>query len=113
MALSAVLVLPAAVATPPTEAPTLRSLGATLLLGIGGSGIAFLLFYVLNAEVGPARASVIAYLGPAFSVTYGALLLDEAVTAGTLVGLGLILVGSYLATSGLPARLTARGALRP
>ncbi|HEX6389468.1 MAG TPA: DMT family transporter, partial [Solirubrobacteraceae bacterium] len=50
----------------------------------GGTGVAFLWYYLLLAELGPGRASVIAYVAPAFSVVYGALLLDEAVTAGTI-----------------------------
>ncbi len=112
MALSAVLVLPAAIAAPPTEAPTAEALVATLVLCFGGSGLAFLLFYMLNAEVGPSRSSVIAYLGPGFAVTYGAVLLDEPISVWTLAGLALILVGSYLASGGRAGRLRRPRAVR-
>ena len=70
---------------------------ALVALGIGGTGLAFLLFYTLIAEVGPARASVVAYLAPGFAVLYGVTFLDEVVTVATLVGLGLVLGGSWLA----------------
>jgi drug/metabolite transporter (DMT)-like permease len=53
-------------------------------------------------------------VAPAFSVLYGAILLDEAVTVGTVGGLALILAGSYLAVAGgrrlnrtAPSRSTA------
>ena len=52
---------------------------AMLALGAGGTGIAFLIFYTLNAEIGPSRASIVAYIAPVFSVLYGVTLLDEHV----------------------------------
>ena len=54
----------------------------------------------LIATVGPARAFIVTYLAPGFAVVYGAVLLDEQITAATLAGLALILVGSYLAAEG-------------
>lgn len=112
MAVSGLLLLPAVAVAPPAELPTLRALAATIALGLGGSGLAFLLFYILNAEIGPSRASVIAYLGPGFAVTYGAVLLDEPVGPWTFVGLALILAGSFLASGGDLGRLVRRRPLR-
>jgi drug/metabolite transporter (DMT)-like permease len=100
MAIASLVTLPLALAAPPTDAPSLQTAGSLLALGAGGTGVAFLWYYLLIAELGPGRASVVAYVAPAFSVVYGALLLDEAVTLGTLGGLALILVGSYLAVAG-------------
>jgi drug/metabolite transporter (DMT)-like permease len=77
-----------------------------IALGVGGTGLAFLFFYTSIAAVGPARASVVAYVAPAFSVVYGVTLLDEDLSAGTIGGLVLILAGSWLAASGRrPGRL--------
>jgi drug/metabolite transporter (DMT)-like permease len=59
-----------------------------------------MIFYTLNAEIGPSRAAVVAYIAPVFSVLYGVTLLDEKFTAGTVVGLVLILGGSYVAADG-------------
>jgi drug/metabolite transporter (DMT)-like permease len=73
---------------------------AMIALGVGGTGLAFLFFYTSIAEVGPARASVVAYVAPAFAVVYGVTLLDEQLTLGTIGGLVLILAGSWLAARG-------------
>jgi len=107
MGVSAVLMLPAALLTLPTSAAP-DSVSALLALGLLGTALAFLIFYGLIASVGPARASLVAYLAPGFAVVYGVAVLDEPVTPATFVGLGLILGGSYLAAGGrLPARRRA------
>jgi drug/metabolite transporter (DMT)-like permease len=63
------------------------------------TAIAFVVFFQLIAEVGPARAVVITYVNPAVALVLGAIVLDEAVTVPILVGFALILVGSVLATA--------------
>jgi len=104
MGASALLTLPAALLTLPTSAGA-DSITALLALGIVGTGVAFVIFYGLIAEVGPQRASLVAYLAPGFAVGYGVAVLGESVTAGTFVGLALILGGSWFAAGGrLPAR---------
>jgi drug/metabolite transporter (DMT)-like permease len=57
------------------------------------------MYYALMQDVGPGRASFVAYLIPPFALGYGALLADEPVGPGAIGGLALILVGSWLATS--------------
>jgi len=61
---------------------------------------------------GSARLSLVTYLMPGFALVYGAVLLDEEITAATLLGLALILGGVALASGRLrrPRRLalTAR-----
>jgi drug/metabolite transporter (DMT)-like permease len=42
---------------------------------------------------------VITYVNPAVALVLGVLVLDESVGAGTIVGFGLILAGSVLATA--------------
>jgi drug/metabolite transporter (DMT)-like permease len=113
MGLSALTLLPALPWTLPSEAPGLGGAAAMVALGAGGTGLAFLIFYTLNAEIGPARASIVAYIAPVFSVFYGVTLLDEPFTLGTAAGLVLILGGSYIAAEGrVPARLTRSGPSR-
>jgi drug/metabolite transporter (DMT)-like permease len=106
LVISAVVWLPFALASLPSQSPGANAILSMLALGLGGTGIAFLFFYTSIAEVGPARASVVAYVAPAFSVVYGVTLLDEDLTVGTVGGLVLILAGSWLAAAGnLPGRL--------
>jgi drug/metabolite transporter (DMT)-like permease len=101
MATSTLLTLPLAILTPPRSAG-LDSIASLLALGALGTGLAFLIFYTLIAEVGPGRASLVAYLAPGFSVGYGVAVLGESITAGTVAGLALILAGSYLGAEGRP-----------
>jgi drug/metabolite transporter (DMT)-like permease len=113
MALSALFTLPLCLTTLPDHAPSLKATGALVVLGAGGTGIAFLWFYTLIAEVGPKRASIIAYIAPGFSVVYGVVLLGEAFSLAAVAGLALILVGSWLAVqSRLPDWATRSGPFR-
>jgi drug/metabolite transporter (DMT)-like permease len=102
MALSALLTLPIGLTQLPAQAPSLGAAAAVGVLGVFGTGVAFLLFYTLIATVGAAKASVVAYLAPGFALFYGALFLDEPVTVGGAGGLALILAGCWLAAEGRP-----------
>ena len=102
MIAAAIATLPAAAAQPPEQMPSLGTWAALAALGTGGTGLAFLLYYTLIADIGVSRASVVAYLAPMFAVTYGALFLHEAISVGTVGGLILILTGSYAAVEGRP-----------
>ena len=113
LVISAVVWLPFALASLPTHDPGADAVLSMLALGAGGTGLAFLFFYTSIAQVGPAKASVVAYVAPAFAVVYGVLLLGEDLTVGTIAGLVLILAGSWLAASGgLPAGLSRSGPSR-
>jgi len=73
-------------------------LGALAGLGVICTATAFLVFFRLIAEVGPARATVITYVNPAVAVALGVLVLGEHLTAAIGVSFVLILGGSVLAT---------------
>jgi drug/metabolite transporter (DMT)-like permease len=108
LVISAVVWAPYALATLPTHGPGTKAILSLLVLGAGGTGLAFLMFYTSIAEVGPARASIVSYVAPAFAVVYGVLLLDENLTVGTIGGLALILAGSWLAASNRLPRWLSR-----
>ncbi len=99
MLVSAAVTLPLALATMPDHTPGLDTIGSMIVLGMGGTGVAFVLFYALIADVGMATTSLVTYIAPVFAVIYGALLLDEPITAGAVGGMVLIVAGSYLAGS--------------
>jgi drug/metabolite transporter (DMT)-like permease len=63
------------------------------------TALAFLIFFALIAEVGPARATVITYVNPAVALVLGVLLLREKFTVGIAVGFPLTLLGCFFATS--------------
>jgi drug/metabolite transporter (DMT)-like permease len=97
MTISAIVTLPLAIATAPDHFPSAGASASLLVLGVGGSGIAFILFYTLIAEVGPAKAALVAYVAPGFAVFYGVVFQDETLTVTTILGLILIVGGSWLA----------------
>lgn len=105
MGLTALVSLPFAALSAPEQMPGAAALGSLAALGILGSGIAFVLFFTLIAEVGASRASLVGYIAPGFAVIYGVVLLGEPVSAATFAGLALILGGSWLAADGRVARL--------
>ena len=99
MALATLILLPLAVRGAADAAPRQRlAAGDARCSASVPTGLAFLGFAVLNARVGPARASIVAYVAPVFAVALGVLFLGESVGPGTLAGLALILGGSRLAT---------------
>ena len=63
-----------------------------------GTAIAFVIYYELINGIGPARAALVSYLAPGVALFYGALLLDEAITAAAIAGLVLILGGVAIAS---------------
>ena len=101
----ALLMAPFAAISAPSHLPDLEATGSLLALGFLCTGLAFVIFYSLVASDGPAKASLVGYLAPGFSIVYGITLLDESVTVFTFVGLVLITTGSWLAATGgqLPA----------
>ena len=68
-------------------------------LGVLCTAVAFLVFFALIAEAGPARATVITYVNPAVAIVLGAVVLSEPLTLGMVIGFPLVIVGSVLGTS--------------
>ncbi len=95
---TALLYLPAAVVTWPDTMPAARVLASLAVLAVVCTAAAFILFFMLIAEVGPARATVITYVNPAVAVALGAGVLGEPFTVLIAVAFVLILSGSVLAT---------------
>jgi drug/metabolite transporter (DMT)-like permease len=102
---AALVTLPLGLLHVPESVPDLDAIASIITLGVVCTGIAFVFFHSLVASEGPAKASLVAYVAPVFSVFYGVVLLDERFTAATAAGLVLILGGSWLAAGGeLPTR---------
>ena len=68
-------------------------------LGVLCTAAAFLVFFALIGEAGPARATVITYVNPAVAIVLGAVVLSEPLTLGMVIGFPLVIVGSVLGTS--------------
>ena len=93
-----VLLVPLALADPPSHAPGLAaaaSLGALILFP---TVIAQLLLFRILASHGSRKLSLVTYLVPGFAVVYGSTILDEPVSIAAIGGLALVLVGVMLAS---------------
>jgi drug/metabolite transporter (DMT)-like permease len=66
-------------------------------LAIASTAIAYLIYFRLIADVGPARALTVTFLIPLFGVLWGFLFLDEALAVNMLGGGALIVAGTAMA----------------
>jgi drug/metabolite transporter (DMT)-like permease len=96
MLVGGLLLLPLALVQLPDEAPGWEAVASVAALTILGTTIAQLVFFHMLPLYGNRRISLVAYIMPVLAIGYGALFLSEPVTAGMLVGLGLILIGVAL-----------------
>jgi drug/metabolite transporter (DMT)-like permease len=88
------VLLPAAAAAPVPAAPTMLVLVDLLALALVCSGVAYLLYYRLIADVGPTRAMTVTFLMPAFGMAWGALFLGEHITPPMIAGAAMIVAGT-------------------
>jgi drug/metabolite transporter (DMT)-like permease len=101
--LTAIGYAPVALTHLPTKL-TGGTVAAVAGLAVLCTALAFLLFFELIVEVGPARSTVITYINPVIAVLLGVTLLGESFSTGMALGLPLILAGSVLATRPATAR---------
>jgi drug/metabolite transporter (DMT)-like permease len=66
------------------------------VLGIIGTGIAYVLNYQIITSEGASAASTVTYLLPVVAVVLGVLVLGESITVLVLVGIALVLAGVAL-----------------
>ena len=76
---------------------SLNAIGALIVLGLVCSAAAFVIFFMLIKEIGPAKSTLITYPNTAVAILLGVSFLNEPITVGLLVGIPLIAVGLYLA----------------
>jgi len=97
MAITCVFWTPLAIAQWPSSI-SLKPTISLIALGILSTAFAFILFFKVLAELGPARSSLVTYVNTAVAVVLGVIILKEPVTVGIIVGLPLVLAGSYMAS---------------
>ena len=95
---AAILIAPFGLAQLPGHVPSWKPLVAVATLGTLGSSVAYLLYFALIHGAGASKAILVTYLVPAFALVYGAVGLHEHISGRALIGLGLILGGTTLAT---------------
>jgi drug/metabolite transporter (DMT)-like permease len=96
---AAIILAPFALINPP-HALTGDAALSLAVLGIFCTAGAFAVFAVLIVQIGAARTSIVTYLAPVVALACGVAFLDESIGPGTVVGLVLIIAGSWLSTDG-------------
>ncbi len=81
------------------------------LLGILCSGVAYVIYFGLMDEIGAPQTLSVTFLIPVFGILWGYLFLHEPVTAHTVIGGSIVLVGTALITGFNPMAMIRRRAL--
>jgi len=71
----------------------LPALGALLFLGVLASAVAYVIYFTLLDRLGPFEINLVSYVVPVVATVTGAVLLAEPVTALTIAGFAVIVVG--------------------
>lgn len=98
MLVSSFAVTPAVPFFLPDAMPSLLIIGSVVVLGVVCSGIAYLLYFRLIADIGPASALTVTFLIPIFGILWGAVFLNEHLGWNTLAGSIIVIVGTALVT---------------
>ena len=95
--LAAIWTMPFGVVSIPASSFAWSSFLAVVVLGVMGTGVAFVLMGKLVARVGT-RASFAIYLTPVVALTLGVVFRDEVIHVLSIVGIALVIVGALLAS---------------
>jgi len=98
LALATIWTLPFGVRSLSGSAVELRPILAVSVLGLVGTGLAFLLMGSLVGRVGATRASFITYLIPVVALALGVVFQHDEVAVPALIGVVLVVVGAVLAS---------------
>lgn len=93
---ASLLVLPLVPAAPPTSLPSSAVLLCVVLLAVASTALAYVLYFRLIVEIGPASALTVTFITPIFGSAWGAIFLSERVGAGAIAGCAIILAGTVL-----------------
>jgi drug/metabolite transporter (DMT)-like permease len=96
LAVTALLAVPIAAPAIPHAHLAWLSMGAVIALGVGGSGIAYLLYYYTMNTLGAVRATGVTLVVPLTAVFWGVVLLHESLSLPVVVGMVVILAGVVL-----------------
>lgn len=107
LAITTLLAIPIAAPALPSVHLAWLSMGAVIALGVGGSGIAYLLYYYTMNTLGPVRATGVTLVVPMTAVFWGVVLLGEHLTVVTVAGMAIILAGIVLTNVRRRTRPTA------
>ncbi|MEO5844735.1 MAG: DMT family transporter [Caldimonas sp.] len=97
------LAVPAVLAWP-AVLPSAQAWLLMALLAFLGTGLAYVLYFRLIANAGPANAVAVTYLIPIFAIVWGGIFLGERVTLSLVAGCLVIFIGTALVTGVIGVR---------
>jgi drug/metabolite transporter (DMT)-like permease len=97
LAAALVLLVPG-IAWWPAVTPSHTAWLAAGMLALACTGVAYVLYFRLIANIGPANAITVTFMIPVFAVLWGWLFLSEGLTLAMVAGCAVILVGTGLTT---------------
>ncbi|NYT61647.1 DMT family transporter [Alcaligenaceae bacterium] len=103
---SALLLLPLAIWTWPDTPISNVAWVSAIAVAVLCTGIAYIIFFRLIARVGSSKTITVTFLVPLFGIFWGAAVLSEALTFSVLLGAGIVLLGTLLATGVVGRRMT-------
>lgn len=92
------ILMPVSVVNIPKVMPPTEAILALLGLAVFATAIAYRLYFYLIISAGPTKALTVTLLVPVFGVIWGAMLLNEPISSGMLIGLVIILLSVGLVT---------------
>ncbi|WP_337160858.1 DMT family transporter [Vibrio alginolyticus] len=101
-------VLPLLPFLPMRAEPSHFEWSSVVTLGVVCTGFAYLLYFRLVSDIGPASALTVTFLVPVFGILWGYLVLDEPVGFNTIIGTILVLSGTMLVTGFSPTAMLAK-----
>ncbi|EPA0544529.1 MULTISPECIES: DMT family transporter [Vibrio] len=101
-------VLPLLPFLPMRTEPSHFEWSSVVTLGVVCTGFAYLLYFRLVSDIGPASALTVTFLVPVFGILWGYLVLDEPVGSNTIIGTILVLSGTMLVTGFSPTAMLAK-----
>jgi drug/metabolite transporter (DMT)-like permease len=115
LATGTVLLFPVAMATSVADGVSLTPtrVASILLLGVVGTGFAYVLNYRIIADIGATKASLVTYIIPVVAVVVGILVLDESFEARLLIGGALTVAGIAAVNSKPRARVPEPSVIGP
>lgn len=99
------IILPAVPFFPSHATPSMAITLAVLALGVVCSGIAYLLYFRLIADLGATSALTVTFLIPVFGILWGHMVLGEPVSWHTGLGAAVVIAGTALVTGFSPSLL--------
>jgi drug/metabolite transporter (DMT)-like permease len=96
LAVTSLIALPIAAPSLPHVHLAWLSMAAVVALGVGGSGVAYLLYYYTMNTLGAVRATGVTFVVPVTAVFWGVVLLHESLSLPIVAGMVVILAGIVL-----------------